>query len=64
MPKMKTHKGAARRFKKTAKGKLRFHHSHASHLKTSKTSKRKRNLRKPGILSAPDAARIRKLLPD
>ena len=63
MPKMKTHKGAARRFKKTASGKLRSYHSHGNHLKTRKSSKRKRNLRKPDTLSDPDSARVRKLLP-
>ncbi|MBN1433620.1 50S ribosomal protein L35 [Candidatus Fermentibacterales bacterium] len=63
MPKMKTHKGAARRFKRTATGKIRCRHSHASHIKTSKSAKRKRNLRKPGLLSSQDARRVRKLLP-
>ncbi len=63
MPKMKTHKGAARRFKKTGTGKIRTRHSHAGHIKTKKSSKRKRNLRKGGIASTPDTKRMKVLLP-
>ncbi|PIE53409.1 50S ribosomal protein L35 [Candidatus Fermentibacteria bacterium] len=63
MPKMKTHKGAARRFKKTGTGKIRTRHSHAGHIKTKKSSKRKRNLRAGGIASAADTKRMRVLLP-
>lgn len=63
MPKMKTHKGAARRFRKTAKGKFKTTSPFADHIKTKKSSKRKRNLRKDGIASKPDTKRLRKLLP-
>ncbi len=63
MPKMKTHKGAARRFGKTGTGKIKVHHSYNGHIKTKKSSKRKRNLRKGGIASAPDTKRICRLLP-
>ncbi len=63
MPKMKTHKGAAKRFKKTGKGKFKFTHAGAQHMQAKKTSKRKRKLRKGGILSASDAKRIKRLLP-
>lgn len=63
MPKMRTHKGAARRFRKTGTGKIKVQHSHNNHIKTKKSSKRKRNLRKTGIASCPDTKRICKLLP-
>ncbi|MCK5063747.1 MAG: 50S ribosomal protein L35 [Candidatus Fermentibacteraceae bacterium] len=63
MPKMKTHKGAARRFRKTAKGKFKTTSPFADHIKTKKSAKRKRNLRKDGIASKPDTKRLRKLLP-
>ena len=45
MPKMKTHKGAAKRFKKTASGKLKRWHAFHSHILTKKSAKRKQNLR-------------------
>lgn len=63
MPKMKTHKGAAKRFKKTGTGKIRVRHSHAGHIKTKKSSKRKRKLRTAGIASPSDTKRLRVLLP-
>jgi len=63
MPKMKTHRGAARRFGKTGTGKITVRHSHNGHIKTKKSSKRKRHLRKGGIASAPDTKRICRLLP-
>lgn len=63
MPKMKTHKGAARRFRKTAKGKFKMNRPFADHIKTKKDSKRKRNLRKDSIASKPDTKRLKKLLP-
>jgi len=50
MPKLKTHRGAAKRFKLTGSGKVRRHHANASHIMTTKTTKRKRNLRKSTIL--------------
>ena len=46
MPKQKTHRGAAKRFKKTSRGKVLRHHSMTSHMFTKKSSKRKRKLRK------------------
>lgn len=63
MPKMKTHKGAARRFRKTAKGKFTLNRPFADHIKTKKSSKRVRKLRKSKIASAADTKRLRKLLP-
>jgi len=51
MPKQKTHKGAAKRFKVTATGKVKRGHSMCSHILTKKTTKRKRKLRKSGLVS-------------
>lgn len=51
MPKMKTKKAVAKRFKKTANGKLKYHKVGRRHLASSKTRARKRNLRKAAILS-------------
>ncbi len=45
MPKLKTHKGAAKRFKKTGTGKVKRHHSHLRHMLTSKSKKRKGKLK-------------------
>ena len=51
MPKLKTHKGAAKRFKKTATGKVKRHHSHLRHMLTSKDKKRKGKLRQAVLAS-------------
>jgi large subunit ribosomal protein L35 len=51
VPKQKTHRGAAKRFKVTAKGKVLRHHSEHSHILTKKSQKRKRNLRKATTVS-------------
>ena len=63
MPKMKTHKGAAKRFKKTGSGKYKRNQAYHGHLFTHKSSKRKRRLRKSALVSAVDAHRLRRLLP-
>jgi large subunit ribosomal protein L35 len=63
MPKMKTHKGAARRFRKTAKGKFKMNRPYADHIKTKKSPKRLRKLRKASIASHADSGRLKKLLP-
>ena len=63
MPKLKTNKSAAKRFKRTKSGKLKRSKAFGSHLLTSKSSKRRRRLRKAGILVGEDAIRIKKLLP-
>ncbi len=63
MPKMKTNKGAAKRFRKTATGKIMRHHAFTSHILTSKTTKRKRNLRKSEQMSSGDTKRMKILLP-
>ena len=62
MPKMKTHSGAKKRFKLTAKGKVRGRHAFTSHILEKKSPKRKRAHQKPAILSDPDAPRVKKLL--
>mgnify|MGYP006163126051 CR=1 FL=1 len=58
MPKRKTNKAAAKRFKKTANGHLKYKKAGSGHLMASKSTKRKRNLRSPGILSKPEEKRI------
>ena len=63
MPKMRTHRGAAKRLKKTGTGKLKRMRANKSHILTKKTRKRKRRLRKPDIVAKGDAKRLHKLLP-
>ncbi len=63
MPKMKSHRGAAKRFKKTGSGKFKKMTANKSHILEKKSPKRKRNLRKAGMVSAADAPRLRVLLP-
>jgi len=62
MPKIKTRKGAAKRFKLTADGKIKMKHSYLGHILTKKTRKRKRNLRKAGYVALSDAPRVKKML--
>lgn len=63
MAKMKTHKGSAKRFKRTASGKLKRSHAYTSHLFANKSQKQKRKLRKSGMVSAGDLKRIDQMLP-
>ncbi len=63
MPKMKTHRGAAKRFKKTGSGKVKRAKAYASHLLGGKSPKRKRNLRKAGLVSEEETKRISRLIP-
>ena len=63
MPKVKTHRGAAKRFKLTATGKVKRSKAYASHILTSKERKRKRNLRHSALVHKSDQDRIKKLLP-
>ena len=63
MPKIKTNRGAAKRFRRTGTGKIRKNSAFTSHILTSKTTKRKRNLRKPSIMAPSDAKRISVLIP-
>jgi len=62
MPKMKTHSGAAKRFKKTGSGKLRRRQLHQNHMLEKKASKRKRRLAGNTNVSSADAPRIEKML--
>ena len=62
MPKLKTNKGAAKRFRKTAKG-FKRGQSQKQHILTKKTSKRKRHLRGTTMVAKQDAGRLDKLLP-
>jgi large subunit ribosomal protein L35 len=61
--KLKTHKGAAKRFKITGSGKIMRHHSFARHILTSKASKRKRRLVQATELAPADVAQVRRMLP-
>lgn len=63
MPKMKTKRSAAKRFKVTGKGKIRRQRAYKSHLLTKKSAKRKRHLRKPAFVSKADTKLIKRLLP-
>lgn len=63
MPKMKTHRGAAKRFKVTGSGKILRSKAFKSHILEKKTAKRKRNLRKSGLVAAADLKRMKKVLP-
>lgn len=62
MPKMKTHRGAAKRFKKTGTGKLVHDRAFGSHLFANKSTKAKRKLRKTKVVSSGDYKRIKTLL--
>lgn len=62
MPKMKTHRGAAKRFRKTGSGKLKRSHANTSHLFVSKSPKSKRQLRHSGMVSPGDFKRIKQLV--
>ncbi|PYX61260.1 MAG: 50S ribosomal protein L35 [Acidobacteria bacterium] len=63
MPKMKSHKGASKRFKKTASGKIKRGHSHLRHILTSKAKKRKRKLGTSTLVSHADQLRISRMIP-
>ena len=64
MPKLKTHRGAAKRFKKTATGKFKRGKAFKQHILTSKTRSRKRGLRGTVVTAAADQAKLRLMLPD
>ncbi|MCR4610886.1 MAG: 50S ribosomal protein L35 [Lachnospiraceae bacterium] len=63
MPKIKTNRAAAKRFKKTGTGKLKRNKAYKSHILTKKTTKRKRNLRKSAIIDASNEKNMKKVLP-
>lgn len=62
MPKQKTHKGAAKRFKLTAKGKVKRGHSMRSHILTKKSTKRKRHLRKSTLVAPAFEKTVKELI--
>jgi large subunit ribosomal protein L35 len=64
MPKMKTKRAAAKRFKRTGTGKVKRHHNFKDHILTKKSPKRKRKLRKAGLISDADMGRIARALPN
>ena len=63
MPKIKTHRGAAKRFGVTKSGKVKRAKAYRSHILNKKSTKRKRNLRKGGYLSSANEATIRIMMP-
>ncbi|MBC7766275.1 MAG: 50S ribosomal protein L35 [Hyphomonadaceae bacterium] len=63
MPKIKTHKGAAKRFSITKSGKVKRSKAYRRHILTKKSTKTKRQLRKTGYLSSANEATIKKMIP-
>ncbi len=63
MPKVKTNRAAAKRFKKIGTGKLKRNKAYKSHILTKKTTKRKRNLRKSAIIDSTNEKNMKKVLP-
>ncbi|MDB5083722.1 MAG: rpmI [Bacilli bacterium] len=62
MPKMKTHRGAAKRFKKTGSGKIKRSHAFSNHMFSHKTEKQKRHLKHGALVSPGDQKRIAQLI--
>jgi len=63
VPKLKTHRGAAKRFRKTGTGKFKRTHAYTSHILTKKSAKRKRNLRKNALIARADQKKVERMLP-
>jgi large subunit ribosomal protein L35 len=63
MPKLKTHKGAAKRFKKTGSGKIKRGHAFSRHILTTKSTKRKRQLDITGLVDKADERKVRRMIP-
>ena len=63
MPKIKTNRGAAKRFRKTGTGRIRRNRAYVSHILTKKTTKRKRNLRQGTVVAKVDERNIAQLIP-
>ncbi len=63
MPKMKSNRGAAKRFKATGSGKIRRSKAFTSHILTKKSTKRKRNLRKSGLIDESNLKAVKRMLP-
>lgn len=64
MPKIKTHRGAAKRFKMTKSGKIKRKRANKRHILEHQSSKTKRHLRKPGYVHSSDVRGIRQMLPN
>jgi len=64
MPKIKTNRSAAKRFKKTGSGKFKRSKSHANHILTKKTTKRKRSLRATHLVDKTNEKTVRRMLPN
>lgn len=64
MPKMKTNRGAAKRFRKTASGRFKCAQSHRRHILTKKSTKRKRHLRDSKLVHTSDTKMVARLLPN
>ncbi len=62
MPKMKSHRGASKRFKKTSSGKIKRKKAYHSHILNKKSTKRKRNLRKATLVSKADEKSVRRMI--
>ena len=63
MPKLKTNRGAAKRFSRTASGKFKRNQSHRRHILTKKSTKRKRHLRSPETIHESDMVLVRRMMP-
>ena len=63
MPKMKSHSGAAKRFRKTGTGKIVRQKANKQHILTKKRTKRKRGLRQSDVIATSDLSRVKKMLP-
>jgi len=63
MPKMKTNRGAAKRFSRTGSGKFRIRRANSSHILTKKATKRKRKLRRGNVADKTNEKQLRQLLP-
>lgn len=63
MPKVKTNRGAAKRFKATGSGKIKRNKAFSSHILTKKSTKRKRSLRKSGLIAEANSKAVRRMLP-
>jgi len=63
MPKMKTNRGAAKRFRRSGSGGFKCNHSHRRHILTKKSTKRKRQLRSPNLVAEVDTRMVSRMLP-
>ena len=64
MPKIKTVRGAAKRFRKTASGKIKRHHAYKTHILNKMSPKRRRQLRKATLISKADMPHVKRMVPN